>query len=131
MSGGSSSLGNVSRISALIVDDDPVIRKLHSAMLKSLGIQFQLAVNGKEAVDLYRSGANIHIVFMDMEMPVMNGMEATKELRAMGVSSIIVGVSSRCSDEEREEFISAGLDHCYAKPLTVAKIKSLLEGIKY
>ncbi|KAJ0079047.1 hypothetical protein Patl1_23071 [Pistacia atlantica] len=105
MSGGSSSLGNVSRISALIVDDDPVIRKLHSAMLKSLGIQFQLAVNGKEA--------------------------ATKELRAMGVSSIIVGVSSRCSDEEREEFISAGLDHCYAKPLTVAKIKSLLEGIKY
>ncbi|KAJ0014539.1 hypothetical protein Pint_20290 [Pistacia integerrima] len=117
MSGGSSSLGNVSRISALIVDDDPVIRKLHSAMLKSLGIQFQLAVNGKEAVDLYRSGANIHI--------------ATKELRAMGVSSIIVGVSSRCSDEEREEFISAGLDHCYAKPLTVAKIKSLLEGIKY
>ncbi|KAJ0014537.1 hypothetical protein Pint_20292 [Pistacia integerrima] len=67
MSGGSSSLGeNVNQISARIVDDDPVIRKLHSAMLKSFGVNFQLAVNGKEAVDLYRSGANIDIVSLDM-----------------------------------------------------------------
>lgn len=69
-SGGSSS----SQISALVVDDDFVIRQIHSAMLKSFGVNVQLAVNGKEAVDLFRSGTNVHIVFMDMDMPVMNGI---------------------------------------------------------
>lgn len=76
MSGGSSSFGeNVNQISALVVDDDRVIRTLHAAMLKALGVKVHLAVNGKEAVDLFRSGVNIHIVFMDLEMPVMNGIE--------------------------------------------------------
>lgn len=48
----------------------------------------------------------------------------------MGVKSFIVGVSSRFLDEERNEFMSAGLDQCYEKPLTMANIKALLEEMK-
>ncbi|XP_031257488.1 two-component response regulator ARR22-like [Pistacia vera] len=107
--------------SALIVDDDPLIRKIHSEVLKSLGFQTQVAKSGKEAVDLYRAGANFDIVFMD----------ATKELRGMGVSTKIVGVSSECSESEIEAFILAGLDLYYAKPLTDAnKIIPLIEDLK-
>lgn len=62
-------------LSALVVDDDPIIRKIHSVILKSLGFKVELAENGKEAVDLFCSGANFHIIFIDMEMPVMNGIE--------------------------------------------------------
>ena len=63
------------QVSALIVDDDRVIRKIHSMILSSLKVKSEMAVNGKEAVDLFRSGANFDIVFMDLEMPIMNGIE--------------------------------------------------------
>ncbi|KAJ0079327.1 hypothetical protein Patl1_23500 [Pistacia atlantica] len=119
------------QFSALIVDDDPLIRKIHSEVLNSLGFQTRVAKSGKEAVDLYHAGANFDIVFMDMQMPVMNGIEATKELRGMGVSTKIVGVSSECSESEIEAFILAGLDLYYAKPLTDAnKIIPLMEDLK-
>ncbi|XP_031252243.1 two-component response regulator 24-like [Pistacia vera] len=114
------------QFSALIVDDDPLIRKIHSEVLKSLGFQTQVAKSGKEAVDLYRAGANFDIVFMDMQMPVMNGIEATRAARD-GVSTKIVGVSSECSESEIEAFILAGLDLYYAKPLTDA-IRSFLSS---
>ncbi|KAI9186325.1 hypothetical protein LWI28_016191 [Acer negundo] len=113
------------QVSALIVDDDRVIRKIHSTILRSLKVKSEMAVNGKEAVDLFRSGANFDIVFMDLEMPIMNGIEATKELRAMGVTCKIVGVTSR-DNEVKEAFLEAGLDFCHLKPLTVAKVTPLL-----
>ncbi|KAK0601455.1 hypothetical protein LWI29_024413 [Acer saccharum] len=116
------------QVSALIVDDDRVIRKIHSMILRSLKVKSEMAVNGKEAVDLFRSGANFDIVFMDLEMPIMNGIEATKELRAMGVTCKIVGVTSR-DKEVKEAFLEAGLDFCHLKPLTVAKVTSLLEQL--
>ncbi|KAK3197885.1 hypothetical protein Dsin_021300 [Dipteronia sinensis] len=116
------------QVSALIVDDDHVIRKIHSMILRSLKVKSEMAVNGKEAVDLFRSGANFDIVFIDLEMPIMNGIEATKELRAMGVTCKIVGVTSR-DNEAKEAFLEAGLDFCHLKPLTVAKVTPFLEQL--
>ncbi|KAH9794322.1 two-component response regulator ARR22 [Citrus sinensis] len=115
---------------ALVVDDDPMIRRIHSMILKSVGFKVEVAENGKEAVDLFRTGAKFHIVFIDMEMPVMDGIEATKAMRAMKVESKIVGVTSRNSETEREVFMQAGLDLCYTKPLTMAKIVPLLEELQ-
>lgn len=64
------------RISVLVVDDDPVIQKIHKMMLKKCNIlETQVAENGKQAVDLHRCGAIFDLILMDMEMPIMNGIQ--------------------------------------------------------
>ncbi|XP_011002029.1 PREDICTED: two-component response regulator ARR22 [Populus euphratica] len=112
--------------SVLVVDNDTVIRMVHRMLMTSLGLKVQEAKNGKEVVDLYINGASFDLILMDMEMPIMNGPAATRELRAMGVKSIIIGVTSHTSESIHKDFIEAGLNHCVAKPITIAKIDSFL-----
>ncbi|KAG5515908.1 hypothetical protein RHGRI_036824 [Rhododendron griersonianum] len=121
------------KFSVLVVDDDLVIQRIHKVFLNRFGFETQVVGNGKEAVDLYRSGASFHLVLMDMEMPIMDGPKATRELRGMGVNSMIVGMTSRDRDSEKQAFMGAGLDDCYMKPLTADTITSLLQqlNIKY
>ncbi|KAK9292334.1 hypothetical protein L1049_020300 [Liquidambar formosana] len=114
---------------ALIADDDPVIQKIHKVLLNKLGFETQVVVNGKEAVDLFRSGAFFNLVLMDMEMPIMDGPQATRELRAMGVKTMIVGVTSRALESEKQAFMGAGLDDCHVKPLSAEIITSLLKKL--
>ncbi|TYI69074.1 hypothetical protein E1A91_D08G129300v1 [Gossypium mustelinum] len=116
-------------LSALVVDDSPLLRLLHDIHLKKYGLKVQVAENGKVAVDLFHLGASFDLVLMDKEMPVMNGVEATKELRAMGVTSMIVGVTSKNGPGEQQAFMEAGLDYCFEKPLTPEIISFLLEEL--
>ncbi|CAL1400278.1 unnamed protein product [Linum trigynum] len=108
----------------LVVDDDRILRKMHKMMLTRLGIEVEVAVNGKEAVDLHLAGASFHLVLMDLQMPVMDGSQATKELRGMGVTSPIVGVTAACA--EKAAFLASGLTDCVSKPLTISKIANYL-----
>ncbi|KAK7336952.1 hypothetical protein VNO77_17506 [Canavalia gladiata] len=117
------------QLTALIVDDDLVIRMIHQKMLNSVGVKNKVAENGKEAVDIHHSGQSFDLILMDLDMPVMNGIEATKELRSMGIHSMIAGVSARSVEAQIEEFIEAGLDQYLEKPLTVAKLASIIHKI--
>ncbi|KAJ6858293.1 two-component response regulator 24-like [Populus alba x Populus x berolinensis] len=114
----------------LVVDDDTVVRMVHKMLVTSLGLKVQEVKNGKEAVDLHINGASFDLILMDMEMPILNGPTATRELRAMGVKSIIVGVTSHTSESIHKDFMEAGLNHCVAKPMTIAKIVSFLPKSK-
>ncbi|XP_024187206.1 two-component response regulator 24 [Rosa chinensis] len=117
------------KIYALIVEDDRVTQMRHRMLLKRFKCESHVAGNGKEAIDLFRSGASFDVVLMDMEMPVMNGLEATKELRAMGFEGHIVGVTSRDLDFAKQVFNEAGADSCYEKPLTPEYVTSILQEI--
>lgn len=68
-------LGEERKICVLVVDDDPVVRRVHRMLLEKHGLEIQTAYNGKEAVDLVQSGKIFHLVLMDMEMPIMGGPE--------------------------------------------------------
>ncbi|XVF35612.1 hypothetical protein REPUB_Repub18cG0161000 [Reevesia pubescens] len=120
---------NENNFTVLVVDDDPVIRKLHDMQLKKFGLRVQAVENGKRAIDLFHFGTTFNLILMDKEMPVMDGAEATKELRGMGVNTLIVGVTSRDSPYEKQAFMEAGLDYCFAKPLTADKINFLLQEL--
>ncbi|EOY10800.1 hypothetical protein QUC31_009818 [Theobroma cacao] len=122
-------VSNCNDFTVLVVDDDPVIRKLHDMHLKKFGLSAQVVENGKRAVDLCHFGATFNLILMDKEMPIMDGVEATKELRAMGVNSLIVGVTSRDSQYETQAFMEAGLDFCFEKPLTADKISFILQEL--
>ncbi|RDX64675.1 Two-component response regulator ORR42, partial [Mucuna pruriens] len=63
------------QLTALIVEDDMVIRMIHRNMLKSLGVKNEAVENGKEAVEIHRSGQCFDLILMDRDMPVMNGIE--------------------------------------------------------
>ncbi|TKY62273.1 Two-component response regulator ARR22 [Spatholobus suberectus] len=117
------------QLTALVVDDDIINRKIHQRLLESVGVQNQGVKNGKEAVDIHCRGQRFDLILMDMDMPIMNGIEATKELRSMGIRSMIVGVSSRCTEAEILKFMEAGLNDYHEKPLNTAKLSSILDNI--
>ncbi|KAK9113757.1 hypothetical protein Syun_020554 [Stephania yunnanensis] len=117
------------KLTALVVDDSKMHRLIHKKLLATLGVESQEAENGKEAVDICLSGEAFNLILMDYDMPVMDGREATKLLRENGVDTMILGVTARSREWEREEFMGAGLNDCQEKPLTRAKLLSALQEV--
>jgi len=62
-------------LTALIVDDDKLVRMIHQGLLKRAGVKSEAVKNGKEAVDIHSNGQRFDIILMDKEMPIMNGIE--------------------------------------------------------
>ncbi|XVF72148.1 hypothetical protein PTKIN_Ptkin12aG0096900 [Pterospermum kingtungense] len=121
--------GQSTKITALVVDDSIINQSIHHKLLDNLGIENEVVGNGKEAVDIHFAGKNFDLILMDMDMPVMNGIEATRKLREMGIRSMIAGVSSRSMEQEIREFVEAGLDDYQEKPLTMTKLISIIRKI--
>ena len=65
----------IRKLCVLIVDDQSFTRLVHKAIVTSLGLEAQLAEDGKKAVDLHRAGASFDLILMDRDMPVMNGTQ--------------------------------------------------------
>ncbi|XP_068664756.1 two-component response regulator 24-like [Aristolochia californica] len=116
-------------VNVLVVEDNRVNRKVLMRMLSWAGVRTQEVVNGKEAVDLHTAGFHFDLIFIDMEMPVMDGPQATRILRSMGVCTRIVGVSGNCRDSDRSEFLTAGIDEFYVKPLSREKLVEILHQV--
>ncbi|KIV85285.1 hypothetical protein PV11_00993 [Exophiala sideris] len=74
--------GTVPPINVLLVEDNVINLKLLEAFMKRLKVRWQSAINGKEAVAMWRKGG-FHLVLMDIQLPIMNGLEATKEIRRL------------------------------------------------
>ncbi len=112
-------------ISILLVDDNEVNLKIASIMLRKLGYQADLATNGIEAVQALEHRF-YNIVLMDIQMPQMDGLEATKIIRQrwpQSPSIIVVTSLSSC----REACIEAGADDFLTKPIRIEKLKESIE----
>ena len=92
--------GAVPPINVLIVEDNIINLKLLEAFMKRLKVRWHTAMNGREAVNKWRAGG-FHLVLMDIQLPVMNGLEATKEIRRLervnGVGVMAACMSGRSS----------------------------------
>lgn len=109
----------------LLVEDEMLLRRIAGAMLGKNGCQVTLAGNGEEA--LAHLGAPWDLVLMDCQMPVLDGLEATRLWRARETGhTLIVALSAATSDEERELGLEAGMDDFVSKPLSPDKIARLL-----
>lgn len=115
---------------ALIVDDDRTTQQSLTAALKKLGYKTLIATNGPAALDLLALNA-IDIVFMDYEMPHMNGFETLIALRAQPHQHHlrVVAISSHPQAEFEQVAITDGFNAYLEKPVTIAKINSLLNKL--
>ncbi|KAL5991025.1 hypothetical protein ACLOJK_011931 [Asimina triloba] len=120
-------MGNLSlknKIFVLVVDDNRVNRRIVAMMLAKLGVEVHEAEHGQEAVNIHVAGARYNLILIDMEMP------ATRILRRMGIQCKIVGVTANSRSSDEKEFMDAGIDEFFPKPMTRAKLVSLLEELE-
>ena len=112
-------------LSILLVDDDAVNRKVASLMLKKLGHQADLAANGIEAIDSLEHHS-YDIVFMDIQMPEMDGLQATKIIRQKwnNIPKIIVTTTLANS---RDACLEAGADDFLTKPIGIENLRDAIE----
>jgi PAS domain S-box-containing protein len=113
-------------LKALIAEDTPDSSRLVSIMLERIGISSDAVSDGRSAVSRVRS-ATYDIVFMDGNMPDMDGVAASREIRAFeaanrGRRTPIVALSAKALVEDREEFMKAGADAFVTKPVTMSDI---------
>jgi CheY-like chemotaxis protein len=101
----------------LVVEDNRESRQLLVKMLETLGFEVQQAENGREAIDRWKSFAP-HLIWMDLRMPVMDGYEATRQIRAQpqGGETVILALTASAFEDERPLAISAGCDDFSRKP---------------
>ncbi|KAJ1430410.1 histidine kinase-like ATPase [Ochromonadaceae sp. CCMP2298] len=117
----------------LVVDDAVSNRKLLVRILNGRGYICREAVDGQQALDVYKQmcadGEHPCAVLMDFEMPRMNGPTATSHLREMGCDCFIIGVTGNVMQADKDVFISAGADAVLAKPLRVESFESMMASL--
>ncbi len=112
----------------LVVDDAPDIRELLRLMLEMRGCRVVEASDGRQAVEL-APRVNPNLILMDLSMPVLDGYEATRQLKARPeLSGIpVIAVSAYCDVHNRQKAFDAGCVECVSKPVDFDMIDGLLE----
>ncbi|MCP4155058.1 MAG: response regulator, partial [bacterium] len=112
----------------LLVEDNPMNQKLARHLLTRAGYKIDLAVNGKDAVEKFTSQPeNYDLVLMDIQMPVMDGHEATRILRARGFNDIpIVAMTAQTMKGDREKCLRSGMNDYIAKPIKREKVLTVI-----
>lgn len=107
-------------IKILVVEDTEIVRKVMQITLSSLGYHVDIAINGSEAIRLFEKN-DYDIVFMDLGLPDISGIEVTKELRRIeGVKSSIpiIALTAHHTELDKELGLAAGIRESVLKPLT-------------
>ena len=112
----------------LVVEDQPENNLLLSRLLEDAGLRVRRATNGAEGVECFQQWRP-HFVWMDQRMPVMNGLEASRHIRALegGAAVKIVALTASVFSEQRSEMLAAGMDDILHKPLRLAEIFGCLQ----
>lgn len=115
----------------LLVEDDPVSRKLVCELLKQRPVQVSVADNGPDAVALAVE-QRIDLVLMDIHLPGLDGMSVTRHIRASGAAGRevpIIGLTADVVAEHRPAFLQAGIRECLYKPLDIGRFWKVVDGI--
>lgn len=116
----------VSPMRLLVVEDNPINRRMLQLLLQQQGHTVHQAANGAEAVSFFTEGGRAALVLMDCQMPVMDGLEATRQLRARGFTVPIVALTAHTLPEQRDACLEAGMDDFIAKPTSTATLQGVL-----
>jgi PAS domain S-box-containing protein len=112
----------------LVVEDNMVNLMVVKKLLEKTGIQVVTAYNGQEAIDKF-AGQEFDIVFMDMQMPVMGGVEATRIIREMFPerSTPIIAMTANAMQEHKQQCLDAGMNDFIPKPIKASQLYTFLK----
>lgn len=119
----------------LLVEDNEMNRDMLSRRLQRKGYEVTMAVDGRQGVEMARSG-NYDLILMDMSLPEIDGWEATRQLRAAPETKVvpIIGLTAHAMAGDREKALEAGCNDYDTKPVELprllGKIEALLGGPK-
>ncbi|XOZ34069.1 ATP-binding protein [Halomonadaceae bacterium KBTZ08] len=115
-------------LDVLLVEDNQVNQMVASGMLRKLGHEVTIRENGEQALD-YLQQYSCDVVLMDCQMPVMDGFEATRQLRGMaGLETLpIIAVTANAMEGDREQCLNAGMNDYLTKPYSIDAMREVLE----
>ena len=118
-------------LSALVADDNMINRKLIKIILEKIGLSVILSSDGKEAFEKYQTGS-FDIIFMDIQMPVMDGVEATHAIleyeKEKNLKHIpIIALTANVATGDKEKYLAEGMDDYATKPVEIDRLKALID----
>jgi CheY-like chemotaxis protein len=115
----------------LVVDDNPMNLKVAQLLLEAVGAEVETAVNGSDGVDAVRV-SSFDIVLMDVQMPVMDGINATRQIRLLPgnpAKTPIIGLTANVLPAQRQEYLAAGMDDVAEKPINPARLLAQIAAL--
>ena len=130
--------GRETTTNVLLVDDNVVNQKLGQTVLRRIGCEVTLAGNGEEAIEAIKC-KHYRIIFMDCRMPIMNGYDATIEIRKLersgslpgstqGKNITIIALTANVSSNHRDQCIQSGMDDYISKPCRITDFQAALDA---
>jgi CheY-like chemotaxis protein len=112
----------------LIAEDNAINQKVIERMVQKLGYPVDLVANGREAIDAL-GGSSYSLVFMDCQMPEMDGFEACREIRKLdgGARIPIIAITANAMKGDRERCLAAGMDDYVSKPFKQEDLRVVIE----
>lgn len=109
----------------LLAEDTPTTQDLISILLKQLGFEVTIVDNGQAAVDFLSKG-KVDLIFMDCQMPVLDGLEATAQLRALGITTPIIALTANVRAEDELKCLAVGMNDFLSKPFRQSELREAL-----
>ena len=123
-------INSLSNSTILLVEDNKINQEIVLGLLENSGINIDIASNGKEAVELYNQNTDKYeLIFMDLQMPIMDGYEATTKIRVLNKDIPIIALTANAMKEDIEKTKLAGMNEHLNKPIEVEKLYETL--LKY
>lgn len=115
----------------LVVEDNEINQELMQEILQERGAEVVIADNGEVAVNIMKSeeGQTFNLILMDLQMPVMNGFDATRAIRELGLAVPIIAVSANSFTEDRDKAYAAGMSDFIPKPVDMSRLNEILQSI--
>ena len=120
-------------VNILLVEDNPVNQKLAKLMLTKAGYTVEMADNGQEGVDKFTASPDIFdLIFMDIQMPEMDGLKATQMIRSQGFGSIpIIAMTADAMKGDKEKCLAAGMNDYVSKPIKREIVFAVIEKLVF
>lgn len=122
------------KLKILLAEDNVINQRIATIIFKQMELTFDIARDGREAFEMHQKN-RYDLIFMDIQMPVMNGLEATRLIRAFEKEAdlpnkvYILALTASIISEKREECLDAGIDDFLEKPLLKSKLATLISQI--
>lgn len=110
----------------LVVEDDLTSAQYLTLVLTNAGIDVIVVDNGLKAVEIIKGNSEINMIFMDMRMPIMDGIEATKQIKVLNPAIPIIAQTAYAFNEEKVKILAEGCDDYLSKPLEYNKIMNIV-----